>query len=146
MSAGAIGGAVAGTGGAEQNGFAHIKTADFIKVLISELANQDPFEPQDSAALLEQLSSLRNIESQLSLQEKLEALVLQNQIASAGGLIGRMVSGLDGANDQVEGVVTSVRVAGGNVILELEDGSALPMDRLTRIESSGMVEQVDERL
>ncbi len=133
MSAGAITGA--GTVGASGSAgaFGDLNSEDFIRVLLTELSNQDPFDPQDSAALLEQLSSLRNIESQLSLQEQLGDLVLQNQVSAAGGLIGKLVAGLDGSSNQVEGVVTSVRVQDGVAVLELDSGKALAMDRVTRI-------------
>lgn len=134
MSAGSIGGATLGSGAAAPNRFAELQSDDFVRVMIEELSHQDPFNPQDSAALLEQLSSLRNIESQFSLQEKLESLVLQNQISAAGGLIGRMVTGLDANNNAVQGMVTSVRVQDGQAILELDSGGALPMDRVTRID------------
>ena len=141
MSAAAIGGAsLVGSQSTANNQFAAIETEDFIRVLVSEMANQDPFDPQDSAALLEQLSSIRNIESQLVLQDKLETLVLQNQISVAGNLIGRLVTGLDANNDNVQGLVQSVRVQDGRAILELDSGASLPMDRVTRIDA---VEPVD---
>ena len=133
MSAGAISGAgsaVATTGG---GAFASLKSEDFIKVLLSEMANQDPFEPQDSSALLEQLSNIRNIESQQALQDKLESLVLQNELAGASGLIGKTVIGHDTRGREVQGEVVSVRVEAGNAILELDTGNAIPVDRLIEI-------------
>lgn len=136
MSAGAIAGA-AGTVSEVAGAFGNLKSEDFVRVMIAELANQDPLEPQDSGALLEQLSSLRNIESQLSLQKQLGSLVLQNQIASAGGLIGKTVAGLDGSNDQVTGEVQSVRIQDGKVLLELDSGRSLAMDRITQITDPG---------
>jgi len=134
MSAASIGGiASAGQIGGQANAFADISSDQFIKIMITELANQDPLEPQDSAALLDQLSNLRNIESQLSLQDNLKTLVLQNQIASAGGMIGKTVDGLDGNNNKVTGLVKSVRVEGDNVVLELDTGKSVAMDRVTAI-------------
>ncbi len=134
MSAGAIGGATAGVGAApSKSGFGDIDSGQFMKILLSELTNQDPFKPQDSGALLEQLSSLRNIESQLSLQKQLENLVLQNGLSSAAGMIGKEIEGLDAANDKVSGVVTSVRVENGKAILELSSGKALPIERVSSI-------------
>jgi len=136
MSAGSIGGIGGAGGGAsplEGNRFGELSSEEFIKVLVTELTSQDPFNPQDTTALLEQLSSLRNIESQMSLQDELGTLVNQNQLASAGGLIGRDVEGLSGANDRVSGRVTAVRVEGGEVQLELDSGRSLPMDRVTSI-------------
>ena len=50
------------------NRFAELSTEDFMRVLFTELQNQDPLKPQDSSKMLEQLSSLRNIESQLTQQ------------------------------------------------------------------------------
>ncbi len=136
MSA-AIGGSTVGAAGSSQpSGFAAIKSEDFVRIMIEELSNQDPFQPQDSSKLLEQMSSLRNIESQIGLQEQLESLVSQNQIASAGGMIGKMVKGLDGQNQRIEGLVTSVRVVDGEAVLELDSGRLLPMDRVTQIASA----------
>ncbi len=133
MSAGAIGG-VAATTDVQVNRFADLKSQDFIKVMLAELSQQDPFEPADSAALLEQLASLRNVESQLDLQNKLESLVLQNQVAVAGGMIGLQVSGIGSASGEVSGIVTSVRVQDGEALLELDTGQTLAMDRVTRID------------
>lgn len=115
------------------NSFASLTSDEFVKVMLSELSNQDPFKPQDSAALMEQFSSLRNIESQLQLQTQLQNLVLQNQISTAGGMIGKLVLGLDDSNQQVLGLVSSVRVASGKVLLELDSGKELAMDRVTQI-------------
>lgn len=110
--------------------FAELSSSEFVKIMITELTNQDPLKPNDSNELLNQLSSLRNIESQSNLQDQLKNLVSQNQIASAGNLIGKEVEGLDLNNNPVEGTVTSVRVADGAAELQLDNGQSLPMDRL----------------
>lgn len=133
MSAGAIGGASSLTSASSSGAFGELDSGEFIKILLSELTNQDPFEPQDSSAMLEQLSTLRNIESQLSLQDQLHDLVLQNQVSSAGGLIGKSVTGLDDNNFSIEGLVTSVRVQDGKAFLELDTGHTVSIDRVTRI-------------
>lgn len=146
MSAGAIGGVGGGLGDvagtelperARTNRFAELESEDFINVLVQELSNQDPFEPHDSAQILEQLSSLRNIESQATLQDRIQELVLQNEISQAGGLIGRVVQGLTEDGDRVEGQVTSVRVKDGQAVLELDTGQRLPMTRVERIGEGG---------
>jgi len=129
-----VGSSIAKSSGS--TGFAELDSAEFMKILLSELSNQDPFKPQDSGALLEQLSSLRNIESQISLQKQLESLVLQNGLASAAGMIGKEVEGIDAANDDVAGVVTSVRVEHGKAILELSSGKALAIERVTAIKEA----------
>ncbi len=132
MSAGAIAGAARQPATPSVNNqFAELSTEQFIKIMITEMANQDPFDPQDSSALLEQISSIRNIESQLVLQEKLDSLVLQNQLATAGTLIGQTVSGLNTLNQIVTGVVTSMRIVDGKAVLGLDTGASLAFDRVT---------------
>lgn len=135
MSAGVIGGAGSSVNSAVSgsSGFSELSSGEFLKIMLTELTNQDPFKPQDSGALLEQMSSLRNIESQLQLQEKLDALVLQNGISSAAVFIGKEIEGLDAGNDQVTGIVTSVRVENGKAMLELSSGKTLAVDRVTRV-------------
>ncbi|MCE9592238.1 MAG: hypothetical protein K8S99_17165 [Planctomycetes bacterium] len=122
-----------GTTAPTTDAYGSLKSSDFIKVMLSELRNQDPFQPQDSSKLLEQLSSLRNIESQTSLQTQLQNLVLQSQISQAGGLIGKVVAGLDANNDTIGGQVTSVVIQDGKALLELDTGKTLGMDRVTQI-------------
>src|SRR5258707_1197610 len=89
------------------NAFAALSSGDFLKVMLSELQNQDPLQPQDTSKLLEQLSSLRNVESQLTLQQSLQSLVTQSQISQAGGMIGKLVAGVDDGGSNVSGLVTS---------------------------------------
>ena len=115
------------------NRFNELSSDEFIKIMVTELSNQDPFEPNDSAAILEQLSSLRNIEAQQALQDQIKSLVTQNAIASAGGFIGKHVTGLDANNSQVSGLVTSLRIEDGKPILVLDSGGALAADRLLSV-------------
>jgi len=136
MSAGAISGSFLPQTQQKQvdsNAFAELDSGEFLNILLTELTNQDPFEPNDSQALLEQLSALRNIESQTALQDKLEALVLQNNISQAGSLLGKVVEGLNANGDKLGGQVMSVRVVDGKAELELDTGRTLALERITRV-------------
>ena len=127
-------GTITSTSNTQQtNGFASLSSTEFIRVLTTELQNQDPFQPNDSAALLEQLSSIRNIEAQTMLQEQIGALVLQNQVAAASGMIGKLVQGLSVDNFRVVGVVESVHIAGDDVTLTLDSGDEVLMSRLEAV-------------
>ncbi len=119
------------------NAFAEMSSTEFIGILVTELTTQDPFEPNDSAAILEQLSSLRNIESQANLAEQLETMVSQNTVTSATGMIGQYITGTDENSSEVEGVVQSVLIENGEPILKLADGSRVPADNITDVQSLG---------
>ncbi|MEE2972524.1 MAG: flagellar hook capping FlgD N-terminal domain-containing protein [Planctomycetota bacterium] len=123
-AAGVVGGP-AGT-----NRFNELSSEDFMKIIFTELQQQDPFEPNDSSALLEQLNSIRAIESDIELTENLENIVFQNQLATAGNLIGKTVEGLTATNDRVVGNVFAVVREGNEVTLQLDTGWEVPADNV----------------
>ena len=110
-----------------------LKTEDFIKMMVTQLQNQDPMEPAKNQELLAQMSQIGQLQSATSLQESLKGMVSQNQIGAAAGLIGKSVNGLDANDDPVTGLVTSVKVEGDRVSLELDNGQTLPLGRVTSI-------------
>jgi flagellar basal-body rod modification protein FlgD len=110
-----------------------LKTEDFIKMMITQLQNQDPLEPAKNQELLAQMSQIGQLQSSTSLQESLQGMVLQNQIGSASSLIGKTVQGLDGQDDPVTGLVNSVKVGTEGVSLELDSGKSLLLSRVTQI-------------
>lgn len=119
--------------GRTDNQFAAMSSEDFLNIMFTELQNQDPFQPNDSAALLEQLNSIRSIEADTQLIDQLEALVQENQLASSANLIGKQVSGLTAANDRVTGVVMSVLRQGDQIALELDNGLLVPVENVDAI-------------
>src|SRR3954462_8467617 len=117
-------GAAAGAGAAKtstpKSKNLDLKTEDFIKMMITQLQNQDPMEPAKNQDLLAQMSQIGQLHSAPKLPASLKGMVVQNQIGSAASLIGKSVQGLGGNDDPVNGVVTSVRVEQDGVSLELD--------------------------
>lgn len=101
--------------------FNEMSSEEFMKIIFTELQQQDPFKPNDSSALLEQLNSIRSIESDIQMGEQLESIVFQNQLASAGNLIGKRVGGLSTENTRVAGTVKSVSRVGDEIGLLLNN-------------------------
>lgn len=128
--AGASSGSTASTG---RNAFGELKAEEFVKIIFTELANQDPLQPNDSQALLEQLSSIRSIQSDVDLGQRLEALVDQNELASASNLIGRSVKGRTDAGQVVTGIVKSVSRTADGAVLNLREGHRMPMSGLNEV-------------
>jgi len=115
--------------------FNELSSEEFIKIIFTELQNQDPFKPNDSGALLEQLNSIRSIESDIEMSNRLESIVFQNQMSSAGGLIGKRVAGLTAESERVGGTVKSVARTGDEIALVLDNGWIIPMDNVEYIDS-----------
>jgi len=110
-----------------------LKTDDFIKMMLTQLQNQDPLEPAKNQELLAQMSQIGQLQSANQLQDTLKSLTLQNQLGSAGNMIGKLVQGIDSNNDNIVGLVDSVRVEYNQVFLELDSGKTLPMGNVIAI-------------
>ena len=129
---------------AKPNGMAALGSQDFLKLMLTELTNQDPLEPTDNEALLRQISSIRDIELSTSLSDSIRQLTGQQQIGSSSALIGQFVTGTPGEDGGVtSGLITGVRFTGGRPMLLLSNGAELPMDQVASIESA---QQAAERL
>lgn len=109
---------VSGSSGSKQktplpDAFQKLDVEQFLKLLITELQNQDPLSPADNQQLLQQIGEIKNIAASNKLTETLEAVQLNDSVSSAAGLIGKHVSGLDDAGDRVDGKVDKVSISDG---------------------------------
>jgi flagellar basal-body rod modification protein FlgD len=122
---------------ANKNSAAALGSDDFFQLLVTQLTNQDPLEPTGNEELLKQIASIREIELSTSLTESLERLTGQQHFAAASGLIGQYVTGVAGADGAAQsGLVTGVRFAeGGKAILQLSNGTELPVEQISAIQS-----------
>ncbi len=116
-----------------KTGMASLTPNDFINLMVTELQNQDPTQPESSDALLSQMSEIGQLQSSDSLQTTLGGLAQQNQIGAASSLIGKSVQGLDASNNSVTGTVSSVNVASSGVTLELDTGDSVSLTDVTSI-------------
>ena len=117
----------------QTNRLGELDSQEFLGIILAELQAQDPLAPNDTNALVQQLSSVRSIESDLNLTEKLEALVADNRLSSASTLVGRRVEGVDESGRTIIGTVGAVRTRDGEPTLLLNDGSKLALDKLTGV-------------
>jgi flagellar basal-body rod modification protein FlgD len=115
------------------NAFSSLSSEQFVKIMFSELSQQDPLQPTDSNSLLQQLSNLRNIQSGMDLSTKLDALVSQNEMSSASGLIGKTVSGIDDQGNRHQDTVQSIIRTQDGTVLRLRDGTLLQMSNVDQI-------------
>jgi flagellar basal-body rod modification protein FlgD len=116
-----------------------LKTEDFIRMMVTQLQNQDPLEPAKNEQLLAQMSQIGQLQASQDLQGSLKTLILQNNLGAAGNLIGKLVQGKDAQGEDLQGVVTSVRVEDNNVMLELDSGKTVDLSRVTAIAQNNEV-------
>ena len=82
----------------------------FLQLMISELTNQDPLNPMDNTQLVQQLGHIREIAATDQLTETLSTVASGQNLTTASGLIGKRVSALSDANQNITGVVDRVSV------------------------------------
>jgi flagellar basal-body rod modification protein FlgD len=115
------------------SGLSALSTEDFSKIIFTELANQDPLSPNDTNALLNQISTLRSIQSDTDLSDRLESLVQQNQFAAGAAMLGRQVSGITEDNIRADGIVRSVSNTNDGTVVTLETGERIPLRNLDEL-------------
>ena len=114
-------------------GFDALNSQEFLRIMFTELSNQDPLQPSDTKEILNQIGVIRSIESDLALTRNLEALVSKNEVATAGGMIGKYVTGRTAEGVEVENFVGSVSVTREGPLLNLIDGHRVPLGRVEEI-------------
>ncbi|MEM9586016.1 MAG: flagellar hook capping FlgD N-terminal domain-containing protein [Planctomycetota bacterium] len=96
--------------GSTNDAYADMTTSDFMSLLINELQNQDPLEPMDNAAMVEQIGQIQQIGSTDALTETLTNLNNSQELVTASSLIGQSVTGLSNDGTNTTGVVERVTV------------------------------------
>jgi flagellar basal-body rod modification protein FlgD len=111
---------------------------DFLKLLTTELRNQDPLSPMDNKDFISQMAQFSSLEQTNNVAKSIETLnsnfsmLFQHSLLSQGAaLIGKQVSGMETTGESViEGIVESVMWLDGNPQLQLRmsDGSLKGME------------------
>ncbi len=83
---------------------------EFLKLMITELSNQDPLNPMDNTQLMEQISQLRTISATSQLSDTLQSVSTGQSLATATSLIGKKIDALDDRGNSVNGTVDKVTV------------------------------------
>ncbi len=90
---------------------------DFLKLLTTQLVNQDPMNPQKDAEFIAQMAQFGSLEQTRSMSTTLDQLRSDQQFLRADGLIGKTVELQTDSETTVRGVVEAMRVKEGNPVI-----------------------------
>jgi flagellar basal-body rod modification protein FlgD len=108
---------------------------DFMQLLVTQLKNQDPSQPMDSAAMVQQTTQLGMMQQMTALGASSNtALSLQMQTAAAD-LIGKTVDYNDASGQPHTGVVTGVSFSGATPTVSV-DGGTFPLSGILGIQQT----------
>jgi len=106
---------------------------DFTRIILTELSNQDPLQPNDTNQLLEQMSTLRSIQSNIDLSDQLTQITNQNSFSAAASMIGKSVTGYNTDLERVTDEVLSVSLSSEGIMLNLKSQGRMPMSLLETV-------------
>ena len=93
------------------SGINDVNVDDFLKLMITEMQNQDPLNPMENSEMMQQLSQMRSIGATDKLTSTLDAVLLGQNLTTASSLIGKDISALTDDGSNIEGRVDRVTVA-----------------------------------
>lgn len=104
----------------------------FLKLLITQLQNQDPLSPMDSQDLMNQVATLTMLEQTIQMNQNLEDYLSQQPLLQASQFIGKSVQAILEDGTPIEGEVESVQQSGHLITLNVQ-GYGVPLELVTKV-------------
>lgn len=104
----------------------------FLKLLVAQLKNQDPLQPQENSEFVAQLAQFSSLEQTMGINSRLDTLTLQSQ-----GLSNSQVVSLVGQTVTVEGNSVSLDGAGGGAAVRFSVDGKPAKTTVTILDANG---------
>ena len=134
---------VTGTGGATYAASSSVDRPDqmgkdvFLKLLVAQMRYQDPSNPVDSSQMMAQTATFSQVEKLEQLVNQNASMLVLQESATAGALVGRKATYTDTNGASVTGTVTSVRLANrDSEAIAVIGGVEVQVGRITEISST----------
>jgi len=109
----------------------------FLQLLVAQMRYQDPSNPASSTDMMAQTATFTQVEKLEQLVQQNASMLVMQESATAGALVGRTATYTDENGESVTGVVTSVQLAtANNEAAATIDGKKVAIGRLTEIAST----------
>ncbi|KRE83183.1 flagellar hook capping protein [Paenibacillus sp. Soil766] len=111
---------------------------DFLKILITQLQNQDPTQPLQDKEFIAQMAQFTSVEQLTNMASEMK--LMRQSLGFVSGLIGKSISwtGTDssGIETEMSGIVDSITFKDGNQYATV-NGAEVSLDKLKKIENAG---------
>lgn len=95
---------------------------DFLRILTSQLSNQDPLKPLDNQEFIAQVAQFSALEQSRQLNQKIDQLLAVQSASQSVGLLGKTVE-INASSGAVSGQVTALALSSGEPLLSVLTGS-----------------------
>jgi flagellar basal-body rod modification protein FlgD len=134
---------VTGAGGATYTASQSVDRPDqmgkdtFLKLLVAQMRYQDPSNPADTTQMMAQTAAFSQVEKLEQLVNQNASMLVLQESATAGALVGRQATYTDTTGASVTGLVTSVRLASQrSEAIAVIGGVEVQVGRITEISSN----------
>ncbi len=108
----------------------------FLKLLITQMQNQDPTDPMDATEQVSQLATFSQVEQSIKMNTNLESLISQSNLTNASNYIGKTITSADG---KTSGVVAMVEVTSEGLTATTTDGKLINISQGISISDGDLV-------
>lgn len=111
---------------------------EFLKLMITQMQQQDPLNPMDNQAMVAQMAQFSSVEQMSNLNDNFKTANTIAQFMDSTGLLGKSVSVLDPSSDPanpqvIESTVSSVSFTQDGPLLTLSNGLTTTVGDLIRV-------------
>ncbi|WP_209122381.1 flagellar hook assembly protein FlgD [Alkalihalobacillus sp. BA299] len=126
----------------KKTGEGNLGKDDFLKILITQLQNQDPTNPMDDREFISQMAQFSSLEQMTNMNKTLEKFIAaqtENKLIQNSHLIGKEVQwqkhDSSSESELKTNVVKAVRQRDGEVSVQLDNGNWIVVDQIKQISS-----------
>jgi flagellar basal-body rod modification protein FlgD len=122
-----------------RNSGSNLGKDEFLKILMTQLQNQDPLNPMEDKEFISQMSNFSTLEQMTNMNSLLEKFITSqtgnDSILKYSEMIGKEI---EWANSETEsegntGVVTAIKQTSTGIVLELDNGKEITSDLIIKI-------------
>ncbi|MBD0380353.1 flagellar hook capping protein [Paenibacillus sp. WST5] len=111
---------------------------DFLKILITQLQNQDPTQPLQDKEFIAQMAQFTSVEQLTNMASEMK--LMRQSLGFVSGMIGKSITWTatdsSGASIEKSGIVDSITFKDGNQYANVK-GEEISLDKLKKIENPG---------
>lgn len=110
--------------------------ADFMKLLVTQLQNQDPLAPMDNAQMTSQMAQLSQLQQLETMNTSFSQVLANEQMGYASSLIGKQVAFVNQQDGtMLQGTVEQIAKVDGEIMLIVGD-YAIKLDEVSAVANS----------
>src|SRR5579883_2222095 len=129
-----VGTAGSNAGGIAQPGGYTLTQNDFLNLLVEQLKNQDPTNPESNLDFASQMAQFSSLSAMNNLSTSMGQFAEFSQLSDGASLIGATVTttATDSSGNMITGPVSSVSVSNGAVSVTV-NGQSIPLTEITGV-------------